>query len=44
MFREYREKLKLTQEQLAELCNMSWRQIERIENGKAIPTLESFNK
>lgn len=33
-----------TQENLAELMQMSWRQIQRIENGSSIPTLETFKK
>ena len=33
MIKEYRLKRKLTLEQLAEKCNISWRNLFRIENG-----------
>lgn len=33
MFREYRLKQKLTLEQVAEACDISWRNLVRIENG-----------
>ncbi len=33
MFKEYRLKKGLTLEQLAELCEISWRNLFRIENG-----------
>lgn len=34
MLKEYRVKKGLTLEKLAELCNISWRNLHRIENGK----------
>ena len=33
MLKEYRLKRKLTLEKLAELCDISWRNLYRIENG-----------
>lgn len=33
MLKEYRLKKGLTQEELAEMCNISWRNLVRIENG-----------
>lgn len=44
MFKEYRKMRGFTQEQLAELMQMSWRQIQRIENEENIPTIETFKK
>ena len=37
-----REQAKLTQEQLAELCDCTSTHISNIENGKSIPSLETF--
>lgn len=34
MIKEYRIKRGYTLEQLAEMCNISWRNLQRIENGK----------
>lgn len=34
MIKEYRIKRGYTLEKLAELCNISWRNLQRIENGK----------
>ncbi len=34
LLREYRIKRKLTLEQLAEKCGISWRNLQRIENGR----------
>lgn len=34
MLKEYRLKKGFTLEKLAELCNISWRNLHRIENGK----------
>lgn len=34
MIKEYRIKKGYTLEQLAEMCNISWRNLQRIENGK----------
>lgn len=44
MFKEYRKLRGYTQEQLAELVEISWRQLNRIENETSIPTLETFKK
>lgn len=33
MFKEYRKNKGLTLEQVAEACNISWRNLFRIENG-----------
>lgn len=45
MIKENREKMKLTQEQLAERVGISWRQLQRIEkneNQTKISTLKNF--
>ena len=42
MFKEYRIKLKMTQEKLAEKSNLNTRTVQRIENDEKIPTLETF--
>lgn len=34
MIKEYRIKREYTLEKLAELCDISWRNLQRIENGK----------
>lgn len=44
MFERYRKKAGLTQEQVAEKTNISWRQLQRIEKGVSIPSLETFAK
>lgn len=44
MFERYRKIAGLTQEQVAELTNISWRQLQRIEKGISIPTIETFAK
>lgn len=44
MFEKYRKKAGLTQEQVAEKTNISWRQLQRIEKGISIPTLETLAK
>lgn len=44
MFKKYRKKAKLTQEQLAEKLELSWRQVQRIETGKNDPSLKTFSK
>ena len=44
MFKEYRRLRGYTQEQLAELVGISWRQLNRIENETSTPTLETFKK
>ena len=44
MFKEYRKKLKLTQEELADRSNLNTRTIQRIENEEEIPSLETLSK
>ena len=44
MFKKYRIKRGLTQEQLAELLNISWRQIQRIENNFSVPKISTLKK
>lgn len=44
MFEKYRKKAGLTQEQVAEKTNISWRQLQRIEKGVSIPSIETFSK
>jgi len=44
MFKEYRKKLNLTQEELAEKLDISWRQLQRIETGKNDPSLITLKK
>lgn len=44
MFKEYRKKLGLSQEQLALNANLSTRQIQRIEKKQELPTLPTFKK
>lgn len=34
----------MTQEEVAERTNISWRQLQRIEKGVSIPTLETLAK
>lgn len=44
MFKKYRIKAKMTQEQLAEKLEISWRQIQRIETHRNDPSLKNFSK
>lgn len=44
MIKEYRIKRNLTQEQLAELLEITPRQIQRIENGQSEPSLNTLKK
>ena len=44
MFKEYRIKRKLTQEQLASMTDLDTRTIQRIENGERTPSVESLSK
>lgn len=44
MFKKYRIKRKLTQEQLADLTNLDTRTIQRVENNERIPSIETFAK
>ena len=44
MFKKYRQELKLTQEMLADKCNLNTRTIQRIENNEEIPSLETLSR
>ena len=44
MFKEYRKKQGYTQEELAEVLDISTRHMQRIENEEKIPTMELFKK
>ena len=44
MIREYRKKLGLTQEKLAELLDISPRQLQRIESGQTETSLKTLKK
>lgn len=44
LFKEYRLKLGLTQEELAEKIDITWRQMQRIEKGKSIPSIHTLKK
>ena len=44
MFKEYRKKLKLTQEYLADKSNLNTRTVQRIENNEEIPNIETLAK
>ncbi len=44
MIKEYRKKMGLTQEQLAEILNLSTRQLQRIEKNETHTTLETLIK
>lgn len=44
MIKEYREKNYLTQEQLAELVGISWRQLQRIEKNENQTKLSTLKK
>ena len=44
MFKKYRQELKITQEALADKCNLNTRTIQRIENGEEIPSIETLSK
>ena len=44
MFKEYRKKLNLTQEALADKGDLNTRTIQRIENEEEIPSLETLSK
>ncbi len=43
-FKTYRETMKLTQEELAELLEISPRQLQRIENKESNPSIKTFRK
>ena len=42
--RDYRKSFNLTQEELAEKLEISWRQMQRIEKGKCFPSLQTLKK
>ena len=44
MFKKYRLKKGLTQEELAEILNISTRQLQRIENEECIPSLNIIKR
>ena len=44
LFKEYRKKLGLTQEELAEKLEITWRQMQRIETGKSMPSYLTLKK
>jgi len=44
LFKKYRIKLGLTQEELAEIVEITWRQMQRIENEKSLPSLQTLKK
>lgn len=44
IIRKYRIKRKYTQEELAELLDISTRQLQRIENGESITKLSTLKK
>ncbi len=43
-FKTYRDTMKLTQEELAELLEISPRQLQRIENKESNPSIKTFRK
>jgi len=44
MLKAYRIKMGYTQEELAELIEISWRQMQRIEKGKCVPSIQTLKK
>ncbi len=44
LFKEYRLKAGLTQEELAEKLDITWRQMQRIEKEKSRPSFETLKK
>ena len=44
MLKEYRIKANLTQEQLADILDITWRQLQRIESGKSLPSMKTLRK
>lgn len=44
IIKEYRKRANLTQEQLAEKINLSWRQYQRIEGYQSTPTIPTLVK
>ncbi len=44
MLKQYRLKRGFTLEKLAELCNISWRNLQRIENNPNVAKLETIKK
>ncbi|MBQ7031056.1 MAG: helix-turn-helix transcriptional regulator [Bacilli bacterium] len=44
LFKEYRIKRGLTQEELADKIEITWRQMQRIEKEKSLPSLQTLKK
>lgn len=44
MFKKYREENNYTQEELAEIIEISFRQLQRIENKESNPSVKTFRK
>lgn len=44
IFKEYRLKHGLTQEELADKLEITWRQMQRIEKEKSLPSLQTLKK
>ena len=44
IFKTYRIKMGMTQEQLAEKIEITWRQMQRIEKEKSIPSMQTLKK
>lgn len=44
MFKKYREENNYTQEELAEIIEISFRQLQRIENKESNPSIKTFRK
>ena len=42
--KKYRENLNLTQEELADRIDITWRQMQRIEKGTSLPSLKTLKK
>ena len=44
IFKTYRIKMGMTQEQLAEKIEITWRQMQRIEKEKSSPSMQTLKK
>ncbi len=44
MLKNYRLKAGMTQERLADVLDISWRQLQRIESGRSLPSLATLRK
>ncbi len=44
LFKEYRKKAKLTQEQVAELADINTRTLQRVENEVEVPSIETLRR